>query len=224
MSSDFTVDYEGVDLLGDVAYPDSNHAVITSCSGEALVYQPNGILSLPNITYPHFSPPAAPKTFDVTWDTVANATRYSISISTSSYPNPGDTIVARDTNVMTTSFHLSNLSDSSFGQSGRQYEISLQALNASNQSNITKRGFIVYHSMNGVTVASKLSSPQIVIYPNPATNELTITGSKSRPYVFDVLGRSYPCTWQSGKLNIASLHTGVFYVTDGVSHARFIKR
>jgi hypothetical protein len=225
MTSDFTFDAGGVDILGDVAYPDTNHAVITSCSGEALVYQPNGILSLPNITYPRFSPPTAPKTFDITWDAVPGASRYSISISTSGYPNLTDTTIVRDTNVIATSYHLINLVDTSpGGQTGRQYNISLQAFSKSNRSNIAQRAFIVNQPSSVVNALSKFLAELIAVYPNPATNELTVTGAKGRPYVVDVLGRIYACAWQSGKLNIASLHRGVFYVTDGVSHARFIKR
>jgi photosystem II stability/assembly factor-like uncharacterized protein len=224
-TSDFTFDAGGVDLLGDIAYPDTNHAIITSCSGEALVYHPNGILSLPNITYPLFLTSSTPKTFDITWDAVPGATRYSISISTSGYPNATDTLIVRDTNVMATSYHLINLADTSpGGQTGRQYYIRLQAFSKSNQSNIAMRAFIVHQPSNVVSASSKASAPVIAVYPNPATNELAVTGAKGRPYVVDVLGRSYACTWQSGKLNIAGLHSGVFYVTDGISHARFIKR
>jgi hypothetical protein len=221
MTSDFTYDYQGIDLLADIAYPDTNHAVITSCSGEALVYQPNGILSLPNITYPQFSPPSAPKTFDITWEGVPGADRYSITVAAES-----GTVVAKDTNVRTTFFHLANLADTSSPppQNACQYQISLQAFSASNQSNFAHRAFIVYKPTNGVTVLPRSSTPQIAIYPNPATSELTVTGTKGRPYVVDVLGRAYACTWQSGKLNIAGLHSGVFYVTDGISHARFIKQ
>jgi photosystem II stability/assembly factor-like uncharacterized protein len=224
LTSDYTDDVEGNDLLGDVAYPDTNHAMIASASGEALIYQPNGILSLPNITYPLFSPPSAPKTFDITWDAVPGASRYTIIISTSNYPNPGDTILVRDSNVMATFYHLSNLADTSPNQGGRQYYIYLQAFSKSNQSNIAQRAFIVNQPSNVVNALSKPSAELIAVYPNPATNELTVTGAKGRPYVVDVLGRAYACTWQSGKLNIAGLHSGVFYVTDGISHARFIKQ
>ncbi len=122
MASDFTVDDEGVDLLGDVAYPDTNHAIIASSSGEGLVYQPNGILSLPNITYPHFSPPAAPRTFDITWDRVPGATRYSIKI-TGSIVYVNDTVIANDSNVMATSYHLSDLLDTTPNSKAVEYEI-----------------------------------------------------------------------------------------------------
>ncbi|HWF44601.1 MAG TPA: hypothetical protein VG537_08160 [Candidatus Kapabacteria bacterium] len=225
LTSDFTFDIQGLDLLGDIAYPDTNHAIIASSSGEALVYHPNGILSLPNITYPQFSPPSAPRTFDVTWDPVPGATRYSISIKTSNYPNPGDTTIATDANVTAAFYHLSNLVDTSPppGGGGRYYYIYLQAFNATNQSNIAQRTFIVYQSSSVVTILSQPSALSISVYPNPATNWLDVEGLREKPAVIDAFGRSRECPWQDGKLDVTNLAAGVYYVIGEGSPARFVK-
>ncbi len=226
MNSDYTDDAEGNDLLSDVAYPDTNHAMIASSDGSVLVYHPNGILSLPNITFPLFSPPAAPQTFDVTWDSVPGATRYSISITTSNYPNPGDTTIALDSNVTDTFYQLSNLVDTSPPpeSGGRQYEIYLQAFNASNQSNVAERAFIVYAPSNVVTKVPEDSVFSIVVYPNPAHGVLNMEGFSGKVTVIDALGRTRDCPWENGNLNIANLPAGIYYVSDGYSRAKFVKQ
>jgi hypothetical protein len=223
MTSDYTDDVEGADLLGDVAYPDTNHAIIISSSGEALIYQPNGILSLPNITYPLFSPPTAPHTFDITWDPVPGATRYSISVTTSDDPNPGDSTIAIDTNVTATFYSLSNLVDTEPNAGGRQYEIYLQAFNATNESNIAKRAFIVYQLSNVVNKLPMDSIFAISVFPNPAENWLIVTGFSGTTAIVDALGRSYYCPWQEGKFNITALPAGVYYVIGNGLRARFVK-
>lgn len=224
MPSDYTFDDQGIDLLSDVAYPDTNHAIIASSDGSVLVYLPKGILSLPNITYPHFSPTAAPKSFDITWDPVSGATRYSISVTTSDYPNYGDTTVARDSNVTSNFYHLSNLIDTAPPPQtgGRQYEIHLQAFNATNESNVAHRTFIVYQS-SGVVLVPEDVADRLDIYPNPATNWLTVGGFSRHLIIYDALGREHFCIWDSGKLNIGNLPMGIYYVSDGTHRARFVK-
>ncbi len=223
LHSDFMIDAQSNDLLSDVAYPDTNHAMIASGDGAVLVYHPNGILSLPNITYPHFSPPAAPQTFNVTWDPVPGATRYSIAITTSGYPDSNTTLVLKDSNFTTAYFHLSNLVDTSPGQAGRQYYIYLQAFNATNQSNTAQRTFIVYKGTSGVKILPSETAASIAVYPNPAHDMLNVEGLSGKIPVVDALGRAYRCPWQDGKLIIANLPAGVYYVGDGATRAQFVK-
>ncbi len=74
------------------------------------------------------------------------------------------------------------------------------------------------------------------IVPNPAGNEITIVVAGSGDYntfvISDPLGRSYtvpttpqPPPWKGGGvvLDISSLPAGVYFVSDGVSGARFVK-
>ena len=224
MSSDYTVDAESYDLLTDVSYPDTNHAIISSSDGSALIYHPNGILGLPNITYPHFSPPSAPRTFDVTWDAVPGATRYSLTITTSGYPDSNTTVYLTDTNITTAFFHLSNLVDTSPPPSpaSRQYDISLTAYNATNQSNTAHRSFIVDQNTGGV-VSSAAEQPQLSLYPNPVTSTLSVDGAQAALTITDALGRECGARQKSRTLNVSELPAGVYYVSDGYGRARFIK-
>jgi photosystem II stability/assembly factor-like uncharacterized protein len=222
MRSDYTIDAQGNDYLSDVAYPDMNHAMIASGDGSVLVYHPNGILGLPNITYPIFSPPVASQTFDVRWDSVPNATHYSITITTSGYPDSNTSLVLKDTNVTDTFYHLSNLADTAPGQGGRQYQIYLQAFNATNQSNTATRLFEVIEGANGV-LTPKDSVFSIAVYPNPAENSISITNSNGPLSILDPLGRSYTVPRTGNTLDISSLPSGVYFVSDGVSRAKFVK-
>ncbi len=223
MISDYTADAEGNDLLSDVAYPDTNHAMIASSDGSVLVYQPNGNLSLPNITYPLFSTPATPRTFDVTWDPVPGATRYWIRI-TGSILHINDTVVVDDSNVMATSYHLSDLLDRTPTANGVQYEISLQAFNATNESNVAHRSFIVYRGTNGVIVVPNAQDSAVAVYPDPATNWLSVMGFKGAVAVLDGLGRTRNCPMHNGKLDISLLPAGIYYVSDGRHRAKFVKQ
>ncbi len=224
MRSDFTIDAQGVDHLIDVAYPDTNHAMISSGDGSVLVYHPNGILGFPNITYPIFSPPAAPQAFDVTWDSVPGATRYSITITTSGYPDSNTTVYLKDTNITMAHFHLSNMVDTSPppASGGRQYQIYLQAFNATNQSNVATRTFIVYQGTNGVAILPA-PVPLVEVYPNPARDVLNVEGFSGKVTVVDALGRMYLCPRQNGTLNVRGLSSGIYFISDGMSRAKFVK-
>ncbi|MDP4287429.1 MAG: T9SS type A sorting domain-containing protein, partial [Bacteroidota bacterium] len=221
MSSDYTADAQDIDELTDVAYPDVNHAMIPSSDGGVLIYHPNGILRLPNITYPHFSPPDVPRTFDITWDPVPGATRYSLTI-VGSVVAQNDTLIVRDTNITTTSYHLSNLLDTNPTQRGVQYQMYLTAYNATNESNTAQRIFIVHHTTADVSARAP-ESAMLTIYPNPASGELTVDGAQAALTITDALGRACGVPQNSRTFSVSRLPAGVYYVSDGHSRSRFVK-
>ena len=224
MHSDYTVDAQGTDLLTDVAYPDTEHAMITSSDAAVLIYQAGGLLELPNITYPHFSPPSAQRSFDIEWDPVPNAIRYSLTITTSGYPDSTTALYLKDTSITTTHYRVNDLLDTTMTTAGRQYQIYLQAFNAKRQSNVAKRTFIVYKGTSAVSL--DLESPSIEVYPNPASHWLKIVGvADASCMIMDILGRTFNCTQQSGRIDISNLSPGVYYlyVGAGLARATFVK-
>ena len=61
------------------------------------------------------------------------------------------------------------------------------------------------------------------IVPNPATNEITIIGGSGLFTIFDPLGRSYSVPQNGNELDISSLPSGFYFVSDGISGAKFVK-
>jgi photosystem II stability/assembly factor-like uncharacterized protein len=61
------------------------------------------------------------------------------------------------------------------------------------------------------------------IYPNPATNEIQVTSSEGNISILDPLGRSYEVKQSGNTLDVSSLPSGVYFVSDGVSRAKFVK-
>jgi hypothetical protein len=65
--------------------------------------------------------------------------------------------------------------------------------------------------------------PAFSIYPNPAVNSITVTPSGNPIAIFDPLGRSYDVKQTGNSLDISTLPPGVYFVSDGVSRAKFVK-
>ncbi len=75
-----------------------------------------------------------------------------------------------------------------------------------------------------LSVRSVTSMPQAFsLYPNPATNLLNFTSSAGSLSLFNPLGRSYDVKQSGNALDISSLPSGVYFVSDGVSRAKFVK-
>jgi hypothetical protein len=125
--------------------------------------------------------------------------------------------------VTDTFYHLSDLVDTSPGQPGRQYYVYLQAFNATNESNVATRIFIVYQGTNGVTITDNTPAISIAVYPNPATNSISIANSNRPLSILDPLGRSYEVKQTGNTLDVSSLPPGVYFLSDGVSRAKFVK-
>jgi hypothetical protein len=61
------------------------------------------------------------------------------------------------------------------------------------------------------------------IIPNPAQNEITITGGRGTFTISDPLGRSYSVPQNGSVLDISSLPSGVYFISAGVGGAKFVK-
>jgi hypothetical protein len=77
-------------------------------------------------------------------------------------------------------------------------------------------------------VSSGISSPVIsqnnlTIFPNPATNEIQINSSERNISILDPLGRSYETNRSGNTLDISSLPSGVYFVSNGHTRAKFVK-
>jgi hypothetical protein len=74
------------------------------------------------------------------------------------------------------------------------------------------------------SVAQTISTQaNFTLYPNPATNILNIASPAGTISISDPLGRSYAVPRNGNALDISTLPPGVYFVSDGVSRAKFVK-
>lgn len=160
--------------LLDVAFPTRSKAIIADGNGAILIYRPDTLLDMPNITYPQAIGPgniSVDSNFDATWDPVPGATRYAIWVQYQGGTNP---IVLSDSNVNTTSYHLAgfdtipeplvNLS---------QYALFVQAFSSNRKSNVAERVFRVPTPPSSVSDIPGGPVGQYLYvqnYPNPAAS------------------------------------------------------
>ena len=62
------------------------------------------------------------------------------------------------------------------------------------------------------------------IYPNPATNTLNIENTITSIAVLDPLGRVYSVPKNGNSLDVSSLPSGVYFLSDGTSRTKFVKQ
>ncbi len=74
-------------------------------------------------------------------------------------------------------------------------------------------------------VASEVGSQQrpVTFYPNPATSSISITNSNGPLSILDPLGRSYEVKQTGNTLDVSALPSGVYFVSDGHTRAKFVK-
>jgi hypothetical protein len=77
-------------------------------------------------------------------------------------------------------------------------------------------------------VSSSVNTPAISpnnfsIFPNPATNEIQITSIEGSISISDPLGRSYEVKQSGNTLDVSVLPSGVYFISDGHSRAKFVK-
>ncbi len=65
--------------------------------------------------------------------------------------------------------------------------------------------------------------PENTVFPDPATNEIQITSSEGNISILDPLGRSYEIKQTANTLDISALPPGVYFVSDGIRRAKFVK-
>jgi hypothetical protein len=69
----------------------------------------------------------------------------------------------------------------------------------------------------------KMDQLSIFCYPNPTSSILNIVSSTGLLSIFDPLGRSYEVKQTGNTLDVSSLPSGVYFVSDGHSRAKFVK-
>ncbi len=75
------------------------------------------------------------------------------------------------------------------------------------------------------SVETSVSSPEnFTIFPNPATNQIQIISGVGNISILDPLGRSYEVKQTGNTLDVSALPSGVYFVSDGQSRAKFVKQ
>jgi hypothetical protein len=74
------------------------------------------------------------------------------------------------------------------------------------------------------SVENAITSPDnFTIFPNPATDKIQITSSEGNISILDPLGRSYEVKQTGNTLDVSTLPSGVYFVSDGHTRAKFVK-
>jgi hypothetical protein len=79
-------------------------------------------------------------------------------------------------------------------------------------------------SLNSGVQILESSSREFPVYPNPAENVLNVKSFSDPISITDPLGRSYAVKQTGNTLDISSLPSGVYFISDGVSRAKFVKQ
>ena len=66
-------------------------------------------------------------------------------------------------------------------------------------------------------------SNTLSIFPNPAANSITVESVAGPISILDPLGRSYAVPMNGNALDVSSLPSGVYFVSDGVSRTKLVK-
>jgi Secretion system C-terminal sorting domain/BNR/Asp-box repeat len=73
-------------------------------------------------------------------------------------------------------------------------------------------------------VAEQEPSPTTLsVFPNPATSSITLSSTNGPISILDPLGRVYKVPQSGNMLDISSLPSGVYFITDGYSRSKFVK-
>jgi hypothetical protein len=72
-------------------------------------------------------------------------------------------------------------------------------------------------------VTGNASTNTLSVFPNPATSSITVESTNGPVSILDPLGRNYVVPQSGNTLDISSLPTGVYFVSDGYSRAKFVK-
>ncbi len=74
-----------------------------------------------------------------------------------------------------------------------------------------------------VEPSTSADSPALRIFPNPASNSITVEPAAKSVTIYDPLGRVYKIPVHGSSLDISLLPAGVYYVSDGSQRAKFVK-
>jgi hypothetical protein len=91
-------------------------------------------------------------------------------------------------------------------------------------SNYIGSNCLAYLEPVSSSVAQTVSPHQIfTIFPNPAKNEIQVSLGVGNISILDPLGRSYAVKQTGNTLDVSSLPSGVYFVSDGHTRAKFVK-
>ncbi len=76
---------------------------------------------------------------------------------------------------------------------------------------------------SSVPLSNADTSSNVVIYPDPAINSIIVLSEVGQLSILDPLGRSYAIKQTGNTLDISALPSGVYFVSDGHSRAKFVK-
>jgi photosystem II stability/assembly factor-like uncharacterized protein len=84
--------------------------------------------------------------------------------------------------------------------------------------------YLAYLELDPSIVRSQIpSNDSFSVFPNPCTNILNVDNFGTEITIADPLGRYYEVPRNGGTLDVSSLPAGVYFVSDGVSRAKFVK-
>jgi photosystem II stability/assembly factor-like uncharacterized protein len=91
-------------------------------------------------------------------------------------------------------------------------------------SNVEGSMVLAYLEPIPSVVASQASIQQkLTLYPNPSTNILNLESPSGNISILDPLGRNHAVPRNGDELDVSSLPSGVYFVSDGHSRAKFVK-
>ncbi len=80
-----------------------------------------------------------------------------------------------------------------------------------------------YQVGNAAVVQGALAEP-IGLFPNPATNRISVAASSGPFIVLDPLGRSYVVPQSENTIDVSALPSGVYFLSDGQHREKFVKQ
>jgi photosystem II stability/assembly factor-like uncharacterized protein len=87
-------------------------------------------------------------------------------------------------------------------------------------------GFDAVYKLNVANLAVQVTpiiNTNLQIYPNPATNTISIINSSGPLAISDPLGRNYEIKGNGNVLDVSTLTPGVYFLSDGITQAKFVK-
>ena len=101
----------------------------------------------------------------------------------------------------------------------------IAAMNTSAAHIIPTPGFLakIEGMPAGVTHSDIHDISTLQVFPNPSSNEVNIISSEGNISILDPLGRSYEVKQTGNSLDISTLPSGVYFVSDGTKRAKFVK-
>jgi len=95
---------------------------------------------------------------------------------------------------------------------------------AFNDDPLVGKGSLVVGTFAQASVRNNSVKNGSLVYPNPTSGILHIEGFTKAVRIRDALGRIYSLTAIGNTFNVSSLSAGIYFITDGISEASFVKQ